>query len=269
MMRKLWLFFILISLFISACTNEAQPTPFPAEIEGTPTPIPTATPRPPLQIGLDRNTAGYVNEINQLRAIGIVEELDLPTSQASLGDVYDIVAGYGLADGWLTSPIQTRVGILIDPTFQTPEVTQMILSALDGELVNQQYPYTIPALNASTSSSDIRTYFANSGFPDGVVGLIGVMDTPATSGVIASLERINIRVRPITYEKSAIAEAFQTGLIKMAIVTWTNSDEEAVWQSLFGAEYLQQLYSLPIRYLAHEDLTITFTASGWPIPLGD
>lgn len=268
-MWKLWLTFTLISLFFSACTDQAQPTPFPAEIEGTATPSPTATPRPPLRIGLDHNTAGYVAEIHQLRAIGIVEELDLPTAQASLGDRYDIVAGYGLADGWLTSPTQTRVGILIDPSVYTPEVAQMILSALDGTWVHQRYPYTIPALNVSTHAGEIRTYFANNGLPDGIVGLIGMVHAPATDGVIEALENINIRVRPITYQASAIADAFQDGLISMAIITWTNDDEMAVWQGLFGAEYLHQLYSLPIRYLARDDLTITFTASGWPIPLGD
>lgn len=269
MMRKLWLILTLISIFVSACSDQAQPTPFPAEIAGTATPLPTATPRPPLRFGFDQNTVGYINEIDQLRAVGMIEHLNLPTTQASLGDIYDIVAGYGLADGWMTSPTQIRVGILIDPSIHQADVTEMILSALDGETIHQQYPYIIPALNVSTRAKEIRTYFANNGFPDGIVGMMGVIPAPATDGVIFALETINIRVRPITLEPSAIAQAFQDRQIMMAVVTWTNDDEMAVWQSLFGAEYLQELYRLPIRYLAREDLNLTFTASGWPIPLGD
>lgn len=267
-MPRLTLIFALISLLLSAC-SEAQPTPFPAEIEGTATPIPTATTRPPLRIGLDHNTLDYVNEIDQLRAVGIIERLDLPSTNASLGDLYDIVAGYGLADGWLTSPTKTQVGILIDPKSHAPEITEMILSALDGELIHQQYPFTIPTLNVSTRSAEIRAYFANNGFPDGIVGMIGVMSAPATDGVISTLEEINIRARPIPLQASEIAPALQDQQVMMAVVTWTNDDELAVWQSLFGAEYLKELYSLPIRYLAREDLNLTFTASGWPIPLGD
>lgn len=269
MMWKLWLIFTLISIVLSACSDQAQPTPFPAEIEGTATPFPTATPRPPLRFGFDHNTAGYIHEIDQLRAVGIIEHLDLPTTQATLGDLYDIVAGYGLADGWLTSPIQTRVGILVQPEIHTAEVTEMILSALDGELVHQQYPFTIPALDVSTSSQDIRTYFANQGLPDGIVGMMGIMSAPATDALITTLENINIRVRTIHLEPSNVAQALQDGQVMMAVVTWTNDDEKAVWESLFGAEYLQELYHLPIRYLAREDLNLTFTASGWPIPLGD
>ncbi len=198
----------------------------------------------------------------------MVETLELPASPVDISLQFDIIAAYGVADGWQTSPIVPRVGFIISPDALTPEFARLVIAGVDPQAIALNIPFAqnVPTPSELISPRVIRERFANLGLPDGIGGVIGAAAVPGVEELRTLLDSFNVQSRAITLSNDGIRQAFAEGRISMAIITWTNEDEATAWRDLFGGEYVRELYALPIRYLATPDLNITFTAGGWPIP---
>jgi hypothetical protein len=178
---------------------------------------------------------------------------------------YDIVAAYGLFEGWQVSPISQHLALVINPN----------LAPLDNETIRALIPQAIDsqalvsslAINgmqgngiAALPSARIRTGFANAGYPDGIQLTLAASPLLGLGTVREQLNASNISVQVI--EADTLAENRAHFLLAL----WTGEAEREAWISQVGESNVIELYSLPISYLVKDGIQIEFSENGWPLP---
>lgn len=261
----------ILWLLLTAC--EAKPTPFPVDIPVTPTVTPDPTPIPPVRYALAPNTAGFVTDIDRIRATAQVEQLTNTVNPSDLGLLYDLVAVFGEYPGWTRTDVTPQVMFLVNPNAAPLDVQTAFLIRLSvnaDEVVNA---LGIPGVAAADPPPDtlpltpqeIRAEFANLGRPDGFRLALGYVPVPGADTIFAQLNTVNVETRRVLAADEQIRADLAAGRLHLAIVTWYTPEEQQAWRDLVGTDYALDLYNLPISFLAIPELTVTFTEGGWPL----
>ncbi|MFW5691262.1 MAG: hypothetical protein ACOCXZ_02065 [Chloroflexota bacterium] len=263
--RPLWLFGLLMSaLLLAAC--EGEPTPFPAELPPTLAPTAASTDPPPVRYAITADSAGGVLERTALEAAHVVEVLTAPPDPADLGPRYDVVAGYGLYDGWQTGPVRPLVLLVANPAVPPLDASSaaLALRAVDPTALIEQMGLPgaeAVAGEAALPAAAIRETLANAGRPDGLGLVLGLVHAPGETAVQAALDRANIRTRLVRFDDEAAARAaWDEGRVHL-LLALVAPDDAAAWRD--GPH--RDLFTLPISYNAVDGLRIDFTPGGWPL----
>ncbi|PJF22029.1 MAG: hypothetical protein CUN56_08040 [Phototrophicales bacterium] len=245
---------LICVLILAAC--EAEPTPFPVDLPPTPEPTLAPTAIPAVRYGLDVNTAGWMPNASSM--IVMTEAVD----PADLGGRFDLIAAYGLLDGWQQAPQPANVTLIVDPLAISSDLIMVIFQAVDpGAVVtNLAIPGSMVLENLHVPPDMLLNTLANLGKPDGLGMAMGVTFVPGAEIIQAQLAAVNIHTRLVNLSHSEIAQAFAEKQIQLALVTWSDSPPD-----FSSAENMLNLYALPISYLAVDDLEITFTEQGFPV----
>lgn len=263
----MWL--LPVMLLLAACTG-GESTPFPAALPVTETPIPQATAIPPIRYVLAANTIGYVADLDALEAAATVEQRAESVDPAGLGAAFEVVATYGIYEGWTRSPVTPQAMLVVNPGAAplNADLADLLRRAINPQPVIDalNIPGVVPAMAVSVSPQAVREQFANTGRPDGLQLALGHTFVPGAEDIAAQFAEINVNVRLVAYPLDEIEAALRDGRVQMALVTWTSPEQQAIWRELFGAAYTADLYNLPISYLAVDGVNINTTAGGWPLP---
>lgn len=281
---EVFLLLLFILLFLAAC--EPAPTPFPVDVPPTPTPTALPDDLPPLRYALAPPfTERGFSDLGQLREAGVdVYALVEPPASGDLGSAYDVVAGYGRAEGeWTASALLPHIALVVDstrPPFDDPGLRALLLQSVDTAPLSVGLTIdgvdVMPNPENALSPNAIRTQLANDGVLDGVLDGIGLPDgvglllaeafVPGADTIAAQMYTSGFDAALITLSVSDIRTAFDEGRIQAALVVWVLDAERDAWISRYGADSFRDLYMLPIRYRALSDLQIAFTPGGWPLP---
>lgn len=266
-MRRLVIFAALV--LFTGC--EAQATPFaaaaPTDVEDADGGEPPTAP-PPLRYGIDAATLPYVREIDELRTYGLVETID-DMSQAPAG--YDIVAGYGLREGWQQSPVTVQVSLLIDtslPPLDNPPIAAAVLASVAPQPVAEAAGFTgvMPGEHQSDPPTQVRTQLANLGYPDGISLTLSGEDSPGLAALMTAFDARNIHIRRIEHGPGTNADQPPTRS-HLLIFTWTRDDERQKMIDRFRSSVVVDLLTIPISYtVGGPTVRVDFTESGFPIP---
>jgi hypothetical protein len=259
---------LLVILLLAAC--DPPPTPLPAVLPPTATPIPVPTLPPPVRYAFTANTVGYVSSLDQIQKTGLIDRLgDNPTDKGVLAG-YDIVVTLGRIDGWAQSPVSPHVALILNTSvapLDSPLAADAVRRSLDPQALASQFgiaglePATLTPLDAIT----IRTQLANGGFPDGIDLLMRHQALPGVPQFIEQLASSGIRVQEIPAEQTDLISLYDDQRAHLFLMAWYTPEEREIWRAHVGDENLIDLYTLPISYQAAGDLDITFTDDGFPL----
>lgn len=262
----------VLAIVLAAC--EAEATPAPPLIPDTPTVAPsTATAAPPVRYGLLPNTDGFISssERNQLAQFALVDDIQQDSGSILAQDTYDIIAGYGIYDGWELSPQGQSLTIVINTELaplDDPEIVEAIITNSQAEILLRQLQQYGATADVSTQLNrvELRSLLANKGYPDGILLNTVYQQLPGFAIWRAQLGDANI-----TLQASLIDGDFQsllaTGQFHLAFLNAANDESRSELTDAFGEDNVINLYNLPISYqLRDPNIRVIFSESGWPIP---
>lgn len=265
---RLCLICVIGMLLISACQPDA--TPVANVAPPTPTEDLTETLPPPIRYVLGTNTQGMDALRNEISASALVIPASGLTEESLLGTDYDVIADYGLVDGWEQSPVIPTVSLIINPNLDPLDndtIANIIRSGIDGvRIINQtNMSGTVPMAISTIRLSSLKTEFANMGYPDGFELRIGVAEVPNSQAILQELSALNIDTDVVNGTLTTIATELTTNRLHLALVKWHSVSEKAIWTSAVGENNVIDLYQLAISYLASPNLQITYSDNGFPI----
>ena len=256
------------ALMISACQAEA--TPVANVSPPTPTEEFVETLAPPIRYVLGTYVQNMESIRDELAQTALLIPISGLTEESALGIDYDVIADYGLVDGWLQSPVVPTVSLIINPNLSPLDddlIANVVRNGIDGvRIVNQSnVSGTVPLAISTIRQSSLKTEFANIGHPDGFDLQIGISEIPNSQAIINDLNQLNLEINIIEGGIDEIASLLTNNRLHLALVKWHSVTEKAVWTSAVHENNVIDLYQLPISYLASPELTITFSDSGFPI----
>jgi hypothetical protein len=258
---------MLVLLVLAAC--EPEPTPFPVTMPETPTVEPQVTAVPVIRYAFSGNTIGFVEELDQIEARAQVEMITDVVDPAQLGTRFDLVATYGVYDGWSRSPINPQVMLVINPKADplTLGLADVIRRSIQPQSIVEGigWPGMTPSVVVTTSAVALREELANLGYPDGVKIALAHTFVPGADQIAQRLNQINVQVRTLAMSRDELETALLEGRVHIGLIAWVDEAERDHWSQLFGAAFTTDLYNLPISYLAIPQLAISFTGGGWPV----
>jgi hypothetical protein len=260
--RCAFFFFLLVCL--AACEAQATPIAFVADAtEQAEAAMPMATNPPNLRYGLFANTEGYVRDLTELESRASVETF---YDSSRFAD-YDIVAAYGVFEGWEVSPISQHLALVINANLaplDDESIRALIPQAIDSQSLITELGINGMQANALSvlPSATIRTSLANAGYPDGFQLTVAASALPGLGTILAQFNASNISIQLI--EADTIAD----NRAHLLLISWTDEAERAEWISQVGESNFVELYRLPISYLAKDGIQIEFSENGWPLPTG-
>lgn len=256
----------IMLLTLTAC--EADATPVAAVLQTTDTPQIEETLAPPIRYALDPNTAGYVADEALLRQNSLVEQQAVTSPDDT---TYDVQARFGLVDGWQQSPTQHHLLLLINTTLAP--LNNAAIVALLRQTINTQALSEATGISGAQaadvtalSPEALRTQLANAGNPDGIQLIVAYTNFHALENLTGQLQAANITVQAVPIVLDDVATYLQDQRAHLVVAQSWNLEQQDTWATLVGDENRLHLYSLPISYRANEDIRITFTDDGWPIP---
>jgi len=265
---QLWLLSLVSLIVFSACQPEATPV---ANLEP-----PTATPdivetiAPPVHYVLGTHIQNLDSIRDEIAESALLIPASGLTEESLLGADYDIIADYGIVDGWQQSPVIPTVSLIINPNLaplNDDTIANVIRSGIDGvRIINQtNISGTLPLAISTIRLSSLKTEFANMGFPDGFELQMSLAEIPKSDAIINELHDLNIdlQLTQDTIENTVIQ--LTNNRLHLAVIKWHDVSEKALWTSAVGEANVIDLYQLPISYLASPELTITFGDNGFPI----
>lgn len=258
---------LALGLLMAGCAGQATPLPAGLPTELAPPTPPTATDVPaPIRYALTADTAGYVADLPLLQASAQVEFLTAEFNPADLGARYDVVAGYGERDGWARSEVTPHAALIVGAV-DPPEIQAIVRQVVQPQAVAASLAINGAQADAVQAAppETLRAAFANLGIPDGIGLALGSASVPGSEQIAAQFEAVNIDIRLRVFSLDVLLNALETGEIQAALAVWTTPEQRERWAQQFGAENVIDLYTLPISYLAVDDLTIRFTPGGWPL----
>ena len=262
-MREKCVAIIMVCLFVLAGCGP-EPTPFPVDNPPTTTPEPPPATPEPIQYALAPNTIDRIADRAQISRSALVTQLNEPFDPTTVDPQFDIVVSYGEMPGWIrVEPVQTTALIVRG---QPVQIQSIIERAIDPQsVVNVLEIPGAAALPTDLTPFDIlRVELANAGRPDGITLRLIHTFVPGVGQIVQQLEAANIRVIVSAATQSDAQIALQTGNADIGIVTWTSSDARTLWTDS-GVIDMVDLYTLPVSFLASDELTITYTPGGWPL----
>lgn len=256
---------LMLALTLAACGPE--PTPFPVDVPQTPSPE-TPTERPPLRYALAPNTAGAVPDLDGLRGLGQVEQLDAEPQPDDLGARYDIVVRYGAPDGWTAvGTVQIALIVNADDQRLPSSLAEIVPQAIDSQAVLDALDAPgaqVIGASGPAPAADVRALLANQGRPDGLSLALGHTHVPGAAIIAGQLERANVFVRLDALTAADLRRALDEGRAQLVLARIAD-DELAEWQARYGAAQVIPLYRVPLSYRAVPELTVTARADGWPL----
>jgi len=253
---------------ISACQPEA--TPVANLAPPTPTQDITETLAPPIHYVLGTHIQNMDSIRDEIAQSALLIPASGLTVDSLLGTDYDIIADYGVIDGWQQSPVIPTISLIINPNLEPLNddvIANVIRSGVDGvRIVNQtNISGTLPLAISTIRLSSLKTEFANMGFPDGFELQMSIAEIPNSDAIVNELRALNIdlQIKQDTLENTVVQ--LTNNRLHLAIIKWHDVSEKALWTTAVGEMNVIDLYQLPISYLASPELTITFAADGFPI----
>jgi hypothetical protein len=251
---------------------EPEPTPFPVAIPPPSTDVPlTISASSSIRYTFAPNTAGLVADLELISESAQVEQLTEEVNPDELGTRYDIVTAYGDLPGGTRSPVMAHVALLVNPDI-TPldnsAVISIVQHSIDAQAVIEHLAISgaqVDLSQAAIATSTLRLQLANAGWPDGFHLTTAYAYTPGAVEMVEQLQAIGISSQMLLMTDADIAAELDDGQIHLALVTWTAPEQRERWETLVGSANVLDLYTIPISYLAMPELTITFTANGWPL----
>lgn len=281
----LWAALLGVALILGACETAA--TPVAAVVPPTPTATqPPPTLPPPIRYALLGNAEGYVADMAQLQDAALLEQLgdDVDAlldeggeSAMPLLQGYDIVAGYGVRDGWQQSPTAMRVYLVTNPQLaplNNPDIATLMQQAVNPQALVTNLSSAPTAITGAIAAEHdfspamaIREALANAGYPDGFALRLLTVPVPGLDDITAQLRRANFDVQVV--RRDGLQPDDITNRRAHAFIVTANDDETAaLWQAAAGEAHMVLLYTLPIRYrVISDDIQVMFTANGWPLPV--
>lgn len=267
---RFWLFG-LICLIVVGC--EAEPTPVAMVVVPTNTsdavteaaPDVTAT-VVPLNIGIVEPTLNFGKGLAALQALGTLSPVDETTDTAA----FDILASYGLIDGWEQSPISHHVMLLLNTDLEPlndPEILAIVQQSIDTRALVNNLPLSgLRPNTAITTASPVeqRTQLANIGFPDGLFLTLAAASSFGQDIFIAQLNQNAIELALLPADVEAIESFLDNNTAHLVFFVATDAERDSL-MSTYGAALLD-LFAVPISYVSRLETPITFTDAGWPIP---
>jgi hypothetical protein len=244
---KRCLLLILSAWLLLAC--EADATPIALVNEPTSeaaTAIPTNP--PDLRYGIFVNAEGFVSDLAEIQSRASVEIF----YDAGRYTDYDIVAAYGVFEGWQLSPVQQQLILTINPNLapmNDANIRALILQSIDSAALTERLAINGMQANNVTalSPSSIRTSLANMGYPDGLELSLASSPVPGLELLLNQFAASNIRIQ--------FVNAGNPAHLSLAMLTAAETLENTL-----------ELYSLPISYFAREGISVEFSENGWPLP---
>lgn len=265
---QLWLICVMGLFVISACQPEA--TPVANLAPPTPTQDITETLAPPIHYVLGTHIQNMDSIRDEIAQSALLIPASGLTVDSLLGTDYDIIADYGVIDGWQQSPVIPTISLIINPNLEPLNddvIANVIRSGVDGvRIVNQtNISGTLPLAISTIRLSSLKTEFANMGFPDGFELQMSIAEIPNSDAIVNELRALNIdlQIKQDTLENTVVQ--LTNNRLHLAIIKWHDVSEKALWTTAVGEMNVIDLYQLPISYLASPELTITFAADGFPI----
>jgi hypothetical protein len=259
---------IILMILLAGCGPQA--TPFPADIPVAATSTSEAGAQAPIRYALAANTEGFVSDLALIQAATRVEQLSEPINPDDLGSRYDIVAAYGdLPDG-TRSPISPHAALVMQ-TDSLPLGNTVLLDVfrrsiqLQGIVTTLNIPGITPDPVESGQSGSLRTELANAGWPDGFALNLAYAYVPGVQQLAEQFEAAGIRVRVTALDRSDVMMALEQNRMQAALISWSSTDDRALWTERFGDDHVIDLYTIPISYRATAGLNISFTPDGWPL----
>lgn len=259
-----WLSAVL--LLLVGC--DASSTPVPAVVPPTVTPVPAVdnTQPPPLRYGLSPLLQDNLDEttLQSLREIALVEAWTPSDDPAA----YDIVAAYGREEGWEVAPTGHDLILLFNQSLSPLDNASMattIQRALDTQQLADATGITgvVPGANAIDREVSLRAELANMGYPDGFELVLAHTHALTLDSLQAQLAAVNIDSRTVLIDITDVPDVLDNNRAHLVLALTASQDQLA---ALRESMYSAQLYVLPIRYIARDDLTLTFTPQGLPVP---
>lgn len=247
---------------------EAQATPIAAvRVETVEPQFIDVTQPPPIRYGIADHTVPYVMDIEQIRAIALVETMP-PNPDLT---PYDVAVAYGTYEGWQQAPTSHTVALVINAQLSPMDIAD-IQTLLRQSLNTQAIVDStgISGLSAAPtetlSTAQIRNTLANSGYPDGFRLTVAIEALPSIETVVQQLANINLEI--VVTEIETLGEAeniLANNRAHLLLMRWQSANERSQWVERVGENHIIDLYTLPISYVASADVTISFTENGWPI----
>lgn len=259
-MKRL-LLLLTMSLFLVAC--ETQSTPIAAVQTPMVTPELIMTIPPQIRYGLYPNVVDFVQDINLLQESALVEPM---SAESAIGD-YDVVVAYGVYDGWQQSPISHHISLIINPNLaplDNENIRNILRQTFDSRafLNVLNIVGTLSGTTQAVSPNETKIALANSGFPDGFVLTMAVETIPSLEAIAAQFTQRNIDLHVIENEPNML----NNNRAHLLLILWTQEAQRTIWLEQVGEENILDLFTLPISYIASDNLNLTFTENGFPLP---
>jgi hypothetical protein len=257
-----FVFFLLTLFFLVGCEAQATPIALVAEPTGDIVEAsPVATNPPNLIYGLFSNTEGYVVDLAEIQSRALVETFYDSNRYVD----YDIVAAYGVFEGWQLSPIRQHLALVINPNLaplDNEAIRVLIPQAIDSQaLVDSLAIAGMQAGSLATlPNASIRTSLANAGYPDGFQLTLAASPLLGLGIITEQFNANNISIQVIE------ADTIIDNRAHLLLVLWTDEAERDEWVSQMGEADVLEIYSLPISYLVKDGIHIEFSEAGWPLP---
>lgn len=263
-----WIYWFVLLTLLSACQPDA--TPIAAVLPITPTPAIEETLPPPIRYAIGNMAQGNIATQDLIAENALIIPLADTSDTSGLGADYDILAEYGLHEGWQQSPVLPTVSLIINPKLAPLDkdtVANIIRNSLDSGKIALETGIigTIPLSSLALDSAPLRAELANMGYPDGFDLHIGNAFIPHAEAITSQFLSVNIDSLITQYSNEDILTAINRNRLHLALVKWHNVAEKSAWTALVGENNFIDLYQLPISYLAMPDLKITFSEDGFPI----
>ena len=256
----------LLAWLLAACEPEATPLPAFAPVETSEVAAITATPAP-VRYALSPEAAAFASAVRAANPDAEIVILDEPPQAGAILAHYDIVAGLGAASGWQQSPVMPTISLALAtrrPPLDSPAVAEAVRASLDATALAQASGIAglEPVSVENANLSAVRQSLANAGWPDGFDLTLGYTVTPGLDAVAAALRGIGLNVTLVELAPETVAPALKDGRIDSALFAWTNT---AGYDAIAAhSDFVIDLYAVPIRYIAVEELQVSFTEDGWP-----
>ncbi len=249
-------------LTVCACEPEATPLPVNLDLEATAAPQVTTEATPAtVRYALAPNLVDYFPDAVKAELNDHTEfiALDAPPNPADLGTRYDIVVSFGELPNGEKVAGSLNLELALHPSLG-PTSDANVYGVIQAATAPQNIIAMLNIAGAQASEQPqpsrlaLREALANAGYPDGLdITFAASRYAPGQQEVVQLLEQVGIHPRLIDLNG---ASANDTHLV---LDTQYDRGEPFLDYGVIGR------YSIPIRYAAVPNLTVTLDQGGFPL----
>jgi hypothetical protein len=256
---------LLIVLALAACEPEATPLPIDIVPTSASTAVPGAAQAQPIRYAIEATTQMLIppDDYTAIAANAEVQTVVAPLLETDLGAHYDIVLALGDLANSSHAPEPMTIALFMNTALSPLDdssLADVIHRRIDTEalVASLGFPGAAALPHTSEPVQALRTSLANLGLPDGFALRLGVLGAPAAEALAAQLATINVDV-----SINAITADNTEGLERFHLVLFSRALGGLVPEA--APENVIELYTIPISYRAVPELTVEFTAGGFPL----